>query len=72
MTAVVAEPVFRGVACRHCGKAIRLSHSLLDRLANRAPHFANQVFAVRCRYCHRENIYSLKEIADYSAEPRDK
>jgi hypothetical protein len=61
----------RGVSCRHCGKPIRLSASLLRReseLKKDEPP-ANQqlqtkVFPMRCHACHAEAIYTVDQIID--------
>jgi ribosomal protein S27E len=60
----------RGVICRHCGKPIRLSATLLKRELNITiaptldPALYSRVFPVRCRHCHKEAIYALDQIAD--------
>jgi cytochrome c5 len=61
----------RGVSCRHCGKPIRLSASLLKReteLKKDQPDADQQlqtkVFPARCRVCHAEGIYTVDQIVD--------
>jgi len=62
----------RGVTCHHCGKPIRLSHSLLqresaikqDQQPNPDQQLQSRVFPARCRACHTEGIYGLHEIVD--------
>lgn len=71
MTAVVAEPLFRGVACHNCEKPIRLSKALLDRQGkSKNSDLLTKVFTARCRHCNRESIYSLKEIVDCRGDSR--
>ena len=62
----------RGVFCRHCGKPIHLSASLLRREtaikqneAQLADELYSKTFLARCRRCHREAIYSLAQIVDF-------
>lgn len=67
------QETFRGVTCRHCGKPVRLSASILRREAelNRAETSKEEVllhtrvFPARCRACHEEGIYALEEIIDF-------
>jgi cytochrome c5 len=61
----------RGVHCKHCGKAVRLSHSLVRREEaikqnESAVHqdLQSRVFPVRCKMCHSESIYSVNQIVD--------
>jgi cytochrome c5 len=62
----------RGVSCRHCGKPIRLSASLVRReteLKTNQPasdqQLQTKVFPARCRACHGEAIYTVDEIIDF-------
>jgi thymidine kinase len=73
MIATTQETV-RGVVCRHCGKPIRLSATILRREAelNRAQKGSEEVlllqtrvFPARCRACHEEHIYVLEEIQEF-------
>ena len=73
MNAVTAEPTFRGVTCRLCGKPIRLSAALIKRQAtmdatgaNQNPDLVTKVFPARCRRCHKEGLYALAEVADFA------
>jgi hypothetical protein len=61
----------RGVSCRHCGKPIHLSASLLRReteLKKDQPpsdqQLQTKVFPLRCRACHAEAIYTVDQIVD--------
>jgi hypothetical protein len=60
----------RGVSCRHCGKTIRVSVSILKREAKMKSdvedpeRLQSKVFPARCRSCRAEGIYTLDEIAD--------
>jgi hypothetical protein len=60
----------RGVSCRHCGKLIRLSASLLKRETElkKDDHpdqqLQTKVFPARCRACHTEGIYTVDQIVD--------
>jgi hypothetical protein len=69
------QQTFRGVACRHCGKPVRLSNSLLRREADlncgdtdSGQHLHTRVFPSRCRACHQEGIYALDEIVEFKTE----
>ena len=70
------QHTFRGVACRHCGKPVRLSASLLRReaemnhLESDSDHqqLHTRVFPARCRACHQEGIYALDEIIEFNPE----
>jgi cytochrome c5 len=61
----------RGVSCRHCGKPIRLSDSLLRRETQPTKdqplsdqQLQTKVFPARCRACHAEAIYTVDQIID--------
>jgi len=61
----------RGIYCKHCGKPVRLSHSLLRREEaikqnESAIHqdLQSRVFPARCKKCHGESIYSVSQIVD--------
>jgi len=71
MQAAATQARNRGVSCRHCGKPIRLSASLLQRettLKKDDPHpdqqMQTKVFPARCRACHAEGIYTVDQIVD--------
>jgi hypothetical protein len=79
MSAVVAEPTFRGVICQSCGKPIRLSAAVIKRQAaiqaaetkqnqDANPDLITKVFPARCRRCHKEGLYALAELADFPEE----
>jgi len=79
MSAVVAEPTFRGVICQSCGKPIRLSPGVIKRQAaiqatetkqnqDVNPDLITKVFPARCRRCHKEGLYALAELADFPEE----
>jgi hypothetical protein len=69
---VAAAPArLRGVLCQHCGKAIRLSTSVLKReLAGHSDEagsdqdLQSRVFTARCRHCQQEAIYSVTQIVE--------
>jgi hypothetical protein len=74
MAAAAASPaIFRGVLCRHCGKAVRVpgivlrkdneSHGQHDANDDHF-HLISRVFVLRCRSCEREAIYSISQIVD--------
>ncbi len=75
MQATLNLPDLRGVYCRFCGKAIRLSASFIKREAAikqnelaSIQEFSSRVFPVRCRSCHEEAIYTLSQILDFPEE----
>ncbi len=72
MQAAMAPQKFRGVACRHCGRPIRLSSSILRREivfhqneTDSALQWRSRVFSHRCRICGEEAIYALNHIVDF-------
>ena len=68
MNAVV-ETTFRGVSCRNCGKPVRLSAALFDRQESHSnPDLATKTFAIRCKRCNREGLYSVGEISDFPTQ----
>jgi hypothetical protein len=74
MAAATSPIMFRGVACRYCGKPIRLSASLLKRAtpddANEQGGLASKVFSARCRRCHNEGVFTLADIQGFPDERR--
>jgi len=75
MQATVIHPKLRGVYCRHCGRPIRLSASILKRESflrqsepGSAEHWCSKVFPHRCRVCGAEAIYGLNHIVDFEGE----
>jgi hypothetical protein len=74
MDAATSPIMFRGVACRYCGKPIRLSASLLKRAtaddANEQGGLASKVFSARCRRYHNEGVFTLADIQGFPDERR--
>lgn len=75
MQATLNLPTLRGVYCRFCGKPIRLPASFIKKEAaikhnerNSTQESSSRVFAVRCRSCHEEAIYTLSQILDFPDE----
>jgi hypothetical protein len=75
MQATVNLPELRGVYCRFCGKAIRLSASFIKRETairqneqNSLQELSSRVFPARCRNCREEAIYTLSQISDFPNE----
>lgn len=75
MQATVNPVTFRGVYCRHCGRPIRLSASILKRESfmnqsqpNSTEHWRSRVFPHRCRMCGAESIYALNHIVEFEDE----
>ena len=70
---------FRGVLCRHCGKAVRVPGLVLrkdseihgEHVSNEDTHFQliSRVFVLRCRSCEREAIYAIDQIVDCTFVP---
>jgi len=67
---------FRGVLCRHCGKAVRVPGIVLRKdsecqgqhdASDSHFHLISKVFVVRCRSCEREGIYAINQILDCTA-----
>lgn len=78
MSAVAFEVTSRGVSCRYCGKPIRLSTAMAKRQAaikstetTQNPDLVTKVFQARCRRCHKESLYALEEIADFTESRTD-
>ena len=76
MPAEAVAPTFRGVECRRCGKPVRVpalvaKHECACQGAHDADdleyHLISQVFVLRCRSCRKESIYTIHQIADFSA-----
>lgn len=72
MQAALVHTEFRGVICRYCDKPIKLSKSLVERQTaiklseeNSTHELHSRVFAMRCRSCHGEAIYSVAEISEF-------
>jgi len=64
---------YRGVLCRHCGKAVRVPGIVLRKdtecrgnhdAADSHFHLVSKVFVLRCRFCEREGIYTMSQILD--------
>jgi hypothetical protein len=74
MDAATSPIMFRGVACRYCGKPLRLSASLLKRTtpddANEPGGLASKVFSARCRRCHSEGVFTGADIQGFPEERR--
>jgi hypothetical protein len=75
MEATVSSTELRGVYCRFCGKAIRLSASFIKRETairqdeqNPLQELSSRVFPARCRNCREEAIYTLSQIYDFADE----
>jgi hypothetical protein len=68
MFATAVEP-FRGVQCRHCGKPVRVPKRVLNHettaLVSQPEHsLESKSFALRCRACEKESVYTMDEIVD--------
>jgi hypothetical protein len=60
---------FRGVPCRHCGKPVPIPKLILKRetvatLSKTEDSLESKSFALRCRQCQRESVYTMNEIID--------
>jgi hypothetical protein len=76
MHAALVRSEFRGVTCRYCDKPIKLSESFIVRQTSirrgddsSRQQLYSRVFAVRCRSCHGEAIYSVGQIAEFPESP---
>jgi len=76
MLAVSSSQHFRGVLCRHCGKAVRVPGIVLRKdtecqgehdTGDTHFHLISKVFVLRCRACQREGIYAMNQIVDCTA-----
>ena len=71
MNAAVIREEFRGVMCRHCGKPVRLSASLLRRETTikeedeASLELCSRVFPARCHVCYEEGIYAMDQVVDF-------
>ncbi len=67
MIAAAVKPI-RVVSCRNCGMSVRIPKKILERDASlsysQEPSLESKAFAVRCRACQKESIYTLDEIGD--------
>jgi len=77
-TATAATQNFRGVLCRHCGKAVRVpalvrqkdsaSNSVQDS-DQMQYQLVSRVFVLRCRSCEKESVYNINQIVDCAFSP---
>jgi ribosomal protein S27E len=61
---------FRGVLCRFCGKAIRLTGSTAEKEAafnqdesKERHNLRSRVFPLRCKRCGTEGVYVFTEVS---------
>ncbi len=71
MVAASLPAKIRGISCRNCGRAIKLSLAILSRETiikqdelSFGQELHSRVFAARCRDCREEGIYSLNQVID--------
>ena len=73
MSVELSSQNFRGVLCRHCGKAVRVPKIVLRKDDENHGHhnhndsqfqLISRVFVLRCRSCERESIYAIDQIVD--------
>jgi hypothetical protein len=78
MSAETMHDHFRGVHCRRCGKPVRVpalvmkneSASLAQSSGDPTQYrLISQVFVLRCRSCHKESVYAINQIEDFSFVP---
>jgi hypothetical protein len=65
---------YRGVSCVRCREPIPVSAkvaSLEDELEYKETNTI-RTFAVRCRLCEQENIYSVADLEIFEGAPRDR
>ncbi len=72
-----ANQKYRGVLCRHCCQAIRLSPSAAlkgkafeEQGLSSLDEFALCSFTLRCRACHGEGLYTVLDVIDCDGTPR--
>ena len=70
-----AKQQYRGVLCGHCRQPIPLPSSAVSReKASKEPSgldvFAARSFALRCRACQGERLYTALQVIDFDGTPR--
>jgi len=72
MHAALAPTTFRGVACRRCGKPIRVRQAILNRESSfnqsgpdSDQQWCSRVFSHRCKICGNEAVYTLNLICEF-------
>jgi hypothetical protein len=68
-TAAPALTKFRGVLCRFCGNAIRLTSSMAEKEnafkqynLTESHNLRSRVFPLRCKTCGTEGVYVFTEV----------
>lgn len=62
----------RAVRCFHCGRPIRVSTFVAQKeskskfSSSTERLFGSRVFALRCRLCEKESIYTMNQVEDSS------
>jgi len=63
---------YRGVLCSSCKEPIRVSARVIQ-VENEIAHDATNVpysFAVRCKACEHEGVYTMDDVRTFEGEPR--
>ena len=66
-----AKKNYRGVLCNRCGASVPVPQKAVElrEELGRGEREAGRSFAVRCRVCEHEGVYSTAEIREFDGDP---